>query len=890
MCHKCKCKKSQSLVCPEKQAKIAQRILKSVVGEPVVTRDAYNNLTIEGGNWFDMNKTAGYESGRDRLLQQYGNIIRNSGQLASLIGSDGIFNDVNIRSNFPSFQEVIDQWNLYKSPVDPTEHYLEGFNAYIQDVIDGNQPLPAEFQILGLLPEPIELGEFLLSNLVNLNDVTGSEGGFIENIFYFNLLESLVVDSGYDLETAKLISKDLYNTRLKRFGGIAAKTTDTNVIQCDDYVPRSARSVKSVRSVRSVSVKSVVKSPSVKTPTIKTQTIKDYIKYREDMEKLHEENNIPIRKRGVGASYGYSISGKLTESGKPMGIYGPQLELTNIPGAYTNVTLKNNELGFNITIPSVTGNTITQTLGSFSNLGYTYSVSSQVGSVPGKPALLQNPSEDIYVRTDTIDVRFAGQIQFDVYASPHLGYVQQFWDGVSVQKFIFTSPLFEGEKSIVKRNLDFGREIEYISAAQNMYFATSLEEVRDTIRGPGWTTSINQMAMGHDNQCNYWAAERGGWYDFETSDFIPQGVLDNPIPPSNSVERRSGTFINRPKKGFATCWNGAITQELPSIYGDSSTSRVVAMDEIIKRFTKDGRKIKSSDIKSILAQTGNQVQGAIPIEDWKAQGLVGQNYNADVFHFAFKNRFAQAVASNPTPDRVAAVALLEDFDGGFIDGDDFAIVNSLDVSDKWLLAQQWTWNVQAVVFESTLLDTWLVYRGTSNKRNSNFSDYARKILAMLSRLLGTEPVSNQVFYPDWIANLPTDIDTIIVEALDTALVNLGGLNARPWGENKRPTATYSNAVFGPMSFTCDNPPIANRAATYFVTEMTSRHNMDVSGVLQIGQSGLILFNEQGQPVVQDDLQMCDYVKFNPIKLNVMKGKKKCHKKNRCKNRCKNRHY
>ncbi len=882
MCHKCKCKKSQSLVCPEKQAKIAQRILKPVVGEPIVTRDAYNNLTIEGGNWFDMNRTAGYEAGRDRLWQQYGFIKVNSGQASSILGSIGIFNDVDIRSNFPSFQEVVDQWNLYKSPVDPTEHYLEGFNAYIQDVIDGNQPLPAQFQALGLLPEPIELGEFLLANLVGADNFTGPEIGFGENLFYFNLLESLVVDSGYDLETAKLISKDLYNTRLKRFGGIAAKTADTNVVQCDDYVPRSARSVS-------------VKSPTVKTQTksqpIKTQTIKDYIKYREDMEKLHEENNIPIRKRGVGASFGYSISGKLTESGKPMGIYGPQTQLTSIPGIFTNVTLKNNELGFNITIGCVTGSTINQLLlGSFSNLRYTYSVSSQVGSVPGKPALLQNPSEDIYVRTDTIDVRFAGQIQFDVYASPHLGYVQQFWDGVSVQKVVFTSPLFEGEKSLVKRNLDFGRELEFISATQNMYFATSLEEVKDTIRGPGWTTSYNQMAMGHDNQCNYWAAERGGWYDFGTSDFIPQGVLDNPIPPSNSVERRSGTFINRPKKGFATCWNGTITQELPSVYGDSSTSRVVAMDEIIKRFTKNGRKIKSSDIKSILAQTGNQVQGALPIEDWKAQGLANQNYSADVFHNTFKNRFAQAVALSPTPDRVAAVALLEDFDGGFIDGDDFAIVNSLDVSDKWLLAQQWTWNVQAVVFESTLLDTWLVYSGTSNKRNSNLFDYGRKILAMLSRLLGTEPGSNQVFYSDWIANLPTDIDTIIVEALDTALSNLGGLNVRPWGENKRPTATYSDFVFGPISFTCDNPPIANRAGTYFVTEMTSRHNMDVSSVLQIGQSGLILLNEQGQPVVQDDLQMCDYVKFNPIKLNVMKGKKKCHKKNRHKNRCKNRHY
>jgi hypothetical protein len=247
-----------------------------------------------------------------------------------------------------------------------------------------------------------------------------------------------------------------------------------------------------------------------------------------------------------------------------------------------------------------------------------------------------------------------------------------------------------------------------------------------------------------------------------------------------------------------------------------------------------------------------------------------QDYGTDAFYYLFKDRFANAVAAHPTPDRTAAVNLLSDFTGGLVEGDETAIINSPDISDKWLLAQQWVWEVQSAIIGPTFGNAYPYFPISSDKAQSGGFYYTDNVIGLVARLLQVSDVNNAVCYQNWLTSLG-DIDLLIANALDTALNTLGGLSARPWGTGQRPNAVYTNNILGPLSFSCNSPLVCNRAGIYMSTEFDNNNGLSASCVCSGGQSGLILFNQYGVPTVQDDAQMCDFVNFNLVNLGSSQG-------------------
>jgi len=563
-------------------------------------------------------------------------------------------------------------------------------------------------------------------------------------------------------------------------------------------------------------------------------------------------------------SYGLSISGKHTASGKPVGAHTAQTDLDKVPGVLWQARLVNKELeidmeGYNFPpFPLMTE-------GTYQNGKYIFCVNNAVGSFPGQPAVLQNPEDDIFLRTETIEIRGAPSIEIDVFGSPYLGYVTR--QG-------FTSPLFEGEKSLVRRTLSFGKELEWFSPANLFIYASSFEELRDTVRGPGWNEQVGDFSVGHDNQCNIFGFERGGWYDFEAAganELIPQGILGNPIPPTEEMVLQSGYAIKNPKKGYVISWNTPMAQNTLSVYGDAEVNRASWIERIIESAISEG-KITTERAIGFFSEIGNASNGAADLSLY-----TGQNYNVEAFTILFRQRFTEAVSVYPTPDRLAAVALLSDFDGKTIEGDKFDLINSLDVSDKWILAQQWQWYVHQAMLEPTFGTAWPSWV-TSNKNNTVGLEYGRWIQSLLARLLGTSPVNNPINYPDWLTPI-SDLDLLIAQALDDALAFLGGLGSRPWGQGQRATVSYvdSTGLFGPLDFPNQNAPNANRGSAYYFTEMVSNHDVNQHFVNQIGNSALILF-EDDVPTLQDTAMSQSWTNFTPEVVSSFKGKKQCHKK------------
>jgi hypothetical protein len=625
------------------------------------------------------------------------------------------------------------------------------------------------------------------------------------------------------------------------------------------------------KSIKNLSGTREVKEPLL-TSVPEPLEMKDVLEYMEKLKDFRGSNSASFNPSTE--SFGFAISGKHTSSRKPVASFGPQVSMNQFPGGALEscVRIVNKELG----ITWITNLSPFPARGSYERNGYINSYSSTVGTLPGIAALLEDPNEDVHIRTEYIQVKGAANpLAIKIYASPHIGYVIQRYNAATntAEKIAVKSALFNGVKSLVTRNLDTGRELGARHVMQLLNYASSFEEFHDTLRGPGWSTGFSEVVNGHDNQCNMFAAEYAGWYDFSpfTNTSIPQGILGNPIPPAEKVKPRSGYVVKNPCKGYVTGWNTAMIQSLPSVYGDAEFNRGAWIERMIKDAISGGKKVSSETLREFLLNLGNNVGGAA-----NPTTYTNQNFQGESFTFLFRKRFTEAVAKFPTPERQAAVDFLADYNGGWVEGDSYDLINSHDLSDKWMLARQWVWSVHTNIFKLTWGNAWSLFF-SSNRNNTRGSAYCTRMMGLLSRVLGTSSVHNQLNYNGWLTGVG-NIDELIAKSLDEAIAFLGG-GLGGWGKNKRPNIPYSNSVFPDLkAFPGQNTPSANRISMYYITQMLSGHHVQNNMVGQT-QSGLILL-ENGVPTAQDTAIFESWRLYNPVVETVIKGKKvqKCKKR------------
>jgi len=200
--------------------------------------------------------------------------------------------------------------------------------------------------------------------------------------------------------------------------------------------------------------------------------------------------------------------------------------------------------------------------------------------------------------------------------------------------------------------------------------------------------------------------------------------------------------------------------------------------------------------------------------------------------------FTAAVLADLNPDREAALAMLDDWDGHAVAGGQSLWVTGTLRADAWFLQDRWIREMIRLTFEDEFTQAGLSY-----------SDQPLRVLfnVLLHALAGQDaslPTLNNWFLDRVGSGIPEDADALIVQAMDLALGTLGG---PPW-DMDRGVISYVHAMLGVVHTT----PWAARSTYAHVVEFGDDGPLRIESMFPLGESGTILMDEGGDPVFDDE--------------------------------------
>ena len=186
-------------------------------------------------------------------------------------------------------------------------------------------------------------------------------------------------------------------------------------------------------------------------------------------------------------------------------------------------------------------------------------------------------------------------------------------------------------------------------------------------------------------------------------------------------------------------------------------------------------------------------------------------------------------AAPPSANGTDALALLDDWDGHFVDGGPSQWVSGALRADAWVLQDAWIKEVMRLTFEDEFMMAGLDY--SDQPKTIDFN-------VLLHTLTGTT-------YYNWFqdksgSGKPTTADGIIVQALDNvmATMGLGPYNA-PRGE-----IVYRHPIFGEFWRT----PFSSRSTYAHCVEFDGNGPARIESMFPLGESGALYFNGYTTPV------------------------------------------
>jgi penicillin amidase len=201
--------------------------------------------------------------------------------------------------------------------------------------------------------------------------------------------------------------------------------------------------------------------------------------------------------------------------------------------------------------------------------------------------------------------------------------------------------------------------------------------------------------------------------------------------------------------------------------------------------------------------------------------------------------FKAAVAANSSPDRDAAIAMLDAWDGHFVAGGPEAWRFGTLRADAWVLQEAWIREVLRLTFEDEFMMSGLDW--TSQPVNLSFN-------VLLHILAG-------VNYYDWFqdksgSGKPTTAEGIIVLALDNVIADMG---LGPY-DMPRGYIWYSHMLLaslppplGPAFTDMHGTPFSQRSTYAHVVEFGENGPIRIESMFPLGESGFMNFNGTTTP-------------------------------------------
>ena len=776
----------------------------------------------ESASLYDVFEAMGYAVASDRLWQA--ETFRRSarGRLAEILGAGSLNDDILIRVIGYTEEELTAAYDsLGAEARDMIDGYVAGFNRRIDEVAQNPAQLPFEFHAL---TQQLGLENLFVPEYWTAEDVMAWQAAMLRN---------------FDPEATKqgqLDNAALLQYLAARYGDIQGMVMFNDLRWSNDasattYIPDPAGPAANDGAAMQAMPLQDAKSPDL----AGLRRMGDLSGVAGDIERMwtdREKNLKKINAFPEMGSYAWTISGDKTASGNPIIYSGPQMGFST-PAICAEGSIDAGGLKISgMVIPGLPGIVIGRTPHHAWSMqvGHARTLDYYFEPLPG-----QVPEGYYTSRMETFQVAGQDPVTIPVYRTPN---------GPVINPMPFDPDTYvpSAENPIVSwKYAHWGMELQTISAFLKMARAKSMDAFGAALEDVG----VSQHFCYADRKGNiaYWMSG----VDPVRQDFnadgkrvdwrLPQGTLVDPVQWSADNRKPLSTDRNT-DQGFYTGWNNKSSVEYPNSANNMSYFfGPFHRAHVLEEYLSANDNLTFEEIRDLalnIATTDSFGSGGNP--------------------WAFvEDAFRGAVLADTTDDRLAALDIMDDFDGHFVAGGPENWADGMDRSDGWLLADAWIHEVLRLTFLDELGGS-VVY----NAEEEKFKNPTVLFNVLLHGLAGAQ--RSVIKNYNWFQNnddpdAPQTADEIIRAALDNVLADQLPLDERPWGAGKRGVIEFNHPFFNapPLAL---NPlhtmPFSSRSTFAHVVEMAEDGQERIESMFALGQSGTILADVSGMPVFDEN--------------------------------------
>jgi len=757
-----------------------------VPGPASTTRDAKGVWFIEASSIKDAFDAMGYAVATDRMWQVEIYYRSATGRLSEILGDSQLETDMFMRTiGYTKAEYKKGFKKLSKDARDAIDGFVAGFNRRVDEARANPALLPFEYQALSaqlhtqVLPEKWTRYD-IMAWLVLLQrefDPEALKMGQLENAVIAQTLQDMYGQAGL---------------------AMFADMRWLNDPQALTYIPSSGHGPDAPQLDRAAELNRLSENLAA-LPDLSRQTAE-----LQGLLERVEENLDRINARVKMGSYAWVVSGSKTASGHPILYSGPQMGFP-APSIVCEGSIQTPTLNYSgMTVPGIPGLIIARTPH--------HAWSMQVGHAHTTDYYVESVLAPKLHHVETIHVFGQPDVKLKVFRTSH---------GPVINPLPYDRTNLTGP-TVAWKNAHWGHEWEALDGFLELARATSMAQFGQGIEKI--CVSQHFCYADRDGNIAYWMS---GWDPVRSANQDPRLPSPGDFQHEWTRAMKPRAHAENPAQGYFCGWNNKASinydnapQNLSYNFGPFHGAHVV--DDYLKTHNH----LTFEEVRDLALNISTTDSFAI------GRGVVW----SQVGPF-----FTAAVNAYPAPHRLAALALINAWDGHFVAGGPSQWATGTTRADAWYLQEEWTKEFIKFVMANEVGTT----LGAPTMNNLNVCLHALKgsssgVVNLYNWFKDTQHVG-----------LPEDPQQLIVLALDSVMSRIG----MPPYNVPRGTINHRHDLLGTVHTT----PYANRSTYAHCVEYGPSGPVRIETMFPLGESGFIGMGAQGQPLFDPN-----YFSMSPV--------------------------
>ncbi len=730
---------------------------------------------------YEIYEAMGYAVATDRLWQLELNRRVGRGRLSEIQGSSFLGTDIYLRTTGYSNQELTDFFDTLDAESQAIiQGYVDGINRRIADLVANPEHMPLEFVLIDLnkllsLDFTPTLLPWTVPDLMGWMTVLqrNFDGNALDQTEIKNAALLQELQAGFPADFM-----DMFND-LRWLDDPDALT----------YIPPAGGGGGMAMASAASAAQAMAKGSAPSFPDLRQ--VADRMS---EMSRNVEDSLKSINAYVKMGSYAWVVSGDKTASGNPILYSGPQMGF-DVPSIVTEGSIRAGEFEVSgMTVPGLPSLIISR--------APHHALAMMTGHANTEDYYIEDPADVFLHRTETIKILGGDEEVVPIYRSAH---------GPIINPMPYDPATYvpsPDDPIIAWKYAHWNREFTTALAALGFMRATNMDEFGDAMEY--FPASFHVLYADVDGNIAYWMTGRdplrpaGDWR-------FPQGFLGPPLEWDADILIARSTARN-PDQGYFSGWNNRSSETYEAPYG------VFHRAHVIDEYLAANNDLTFDDIRDLalnIATTDSFGSGGNP---WAFAGPY----------------FSAVVNANPTSERLAALAVMDGWDGHFVAGGPSAWATGTDRADAWVLMDAWIREAIRLTFEDEL--------GPGQQdRYTLFNALLHGLPWSSYGLPGTSLTNNY----DWFQNLsdggaPQTADDIILAALDNTIATLG---SQPWGIGARGEISFEHPVLANIGAgLVHTMPRSSRSTYGQCIEYGATGPIRIESMIPLGESGMVFGN------------------------------------------------